>query len=310
MQAEGGHYRRYPNYDYSQGASLFITINAYQKQELFGQIRDAQVYYSDFGYQVLHSLEDIPKYNPGFHLYEHILMPNHLHANLCMSPGLTSPLLALGNCIRKFKTYTTTIARKTLGLSKIWEDGYHDYLCTSREFIEATARYIAYNPLKYELYRNIPQYMRIQEPIYLPRLPSGLYWKGLGNTNLLLENNPIIALRVSRSITDFYPLSQKINQLVGRGATIISGFISPGERMVFDTLLQTPSAKIIKMLPASMSLHYKPNSNFLNAIEAGRFLEIAYGNDEKQLTRQDCEDLNSIIINIAQTGIGNSLYWK
>jgi hypothetical protein len=34
---------------------------------------------------------------------------------------------------------------------QLWQQGYHDHLCLSRRFIDSTERYIACNPMKWEL---------------------------------------------------------------------------------------------------------------------------------------------------------------
>ena len=125
------YYRRYRGYDYTRGASLFITLSTEPRKALFGRVEDAVVIHSDLGRLVLEALEAIPRLNPGLELFEHVLMPDHLHMNLRIKPGLAEPLQVLGAAMRRFKTFTTTLARKALGLSRIWQQGYHDRVCVS-----------------------------------------------------------------------------------------------------------------------------------------------------------------------------------
>ena len=63
---------------------------------------------------------------------------------------------------------------------RLWQQGYHDYLLVSRQMIESTERYIAYNPLKWELMYGVADALRIHEPIHSPRLDIGDYWKSDG----------------------------------------------------------------------------------------------------------------------------------
>ena len=102
---------------------------------------------SPLGAEVLESLEALPRFNPGFALHGHVVMPDHVHFNLWLTPGLPDPLKALGSAIRRFKTWTSTLARKELGVASLWQQGFHDRICTSERFIDSTERYIAYNPL-------------------------------------------------------------------------------------------------------------------------------------------------------------------
>ena len=194
------YYRRYHGYDYTKGASLFITMATEPRRALFGQVADASVVLSEFGRRVLQSMEAIPRFNPGVKLFEHVLMPDHLHMNLRLEAGLAEPLQTLGAAMRRFKTYTTTLARKMLGLAKLWQQGYHDRICISRRFIEAITRYIRYNPLKYELMYNLPEYMRIHEPLDSARLDADSFWKGLGNVSFLAPERKLLAVRISQKV--------------------------------------------------------------------------------------------------------------
>ena len=181
MEQEIHYYRRFKGYDYSLGASLFISMATCPRQDCFGKVENARVLLSPFGEEVLESLEAIPHFNPDIRLYGHILMPDHAHFRVYLPPELPQPLTILGNAMRKFKTFTTTLARKRLGMSKLWQQGYHDRLCLSRGFIEAVERYIASNPLKYELLHNQSYLYHIIEPLTLPRLDPADYWRGMGN---------------------------------------------------------------------------------------------------------------------------------
>ena len=145
------YYRRYHGYDYSRGASLFITISTEPRLALFGRVKNAAVELTPLGKIVAESIAAMPRFNPAIALFEWVVMPDHVHFNVNLAAGLDEPLKTLGAAIRKFKTYTTTVARKTLGLNSMWQQGYHDYLLLSESFIASTGRYIRYNPLKHEL---------------------------------------------------------------------------------------------------------------------------------------------------------------
>lgn len=310
------YYRRFHGYDYSQGASLFITMATEPRAAVFGRVVNAKVERSLLGEKVFESLEAIPEFNPGFKLFEHELMPDHLHCNLYLPPvtpggaGVDPQLQRLGAAMRRFKTFTTTLARKQLGFERLWQQGYHDRICVSRRFIEAVTRYIRYNALKYELMYNQPEFMRIREPLDFARLDSEDFWKGMGNVALLAEDNKLLSLRVSRKTRNLSRLVSRMEDAVRAGYTIMSGFISPGEIAVRDMLLANRNASFIHVLPSCMKNGHRPDSRYLKPLQEGRFLEIGEGNDESEFGRSACLALNDEIVKIACAGEGLGVYWK
>ena len=312
MQKPITYFRRYSGYDYSRGASLFLTISTEPRRALFGRVEKAKVVYSEFGLAVLEAIRAIPRLNPGLLLFEHVLMPDHLHMNLRLEAGLAEPLQTLGAAMRRFKTFTTTLARKMLGLAKLWQQGYHDRICVSRSFIEAVIRYIRYNPLKFELMHNQPEFMRIREPLDSPRLDHEAFWKGMGNVSLLAPETKLLSLRVSQKVraTGIPYVVSRMEDAVRAGYVIMSGFISPGEVAVRDMLFGNREARFIHMLPSCMTIRHRPDSRYLEPLAEGRFLEIALGNDETEFGRGACLALNDEIAAIAKAGAGGALYWK
>ena len=303
-------YRRFHGYDYSRGASLFLTISTSPRAHLFGRVVEAKVQLSPLGTEVLESLEAIPRFNPGFVLHGHVVMPDHVHFNLWLPPGLPEPLKALGAAIRRFKTWTSTCARRWLGVASLWQQGCHDRICTSERFIDSTERYIAYNPLKWELGKNQPEFLRIREPLDSPRLDPAEYWRGVGNTELLNPKQKILSLRVSQRVKDFNRLLARMQDAARAGYAILSGFISPGELAVRDMLLADPEASLVRILPDRMALGHRPESRYLPAIQERRYLEIAEGNEPVEFSRAACLDLNAAIVSIATEGEGLAVYWK
>ena len=320
---------------------------------------------SPFGEKVKESLESIPRLNPGLSLYGHVVMPDHVHFNCSIAPGLAEPLKVLGNAIRRFKNYTTkmakilversstisTAAAITTGLSnsidpaittasgglatgkagygrkasedgrtafgqygQFWQQGYHDHLCLSRGFIDSTERYIAYNPMKWELMHGTSDSLRIVEPLISPRLDPADWWKGVGNIGLLGSGEKIVALRVSRKVntpSGIADVIAKMERAVAKGYVILSGFISPGEKAVRDMLCRNSNAKFIRILPSCIpNLRFRPESQYIEPFAQGRYLEIAKGNDEVEFGRSACLDLNDEIVKIAKSGEGVAVYYR
>ena len=327
-------YRRFQGWDYSRGASLFITISTSPRRAIFGQVVGGEMKLSPLGQEALFSLESMPRYNPGLFLFGRVVMPDHIHFNCHIEAGLKEPLKFLGNAVRRFKNHLTSFARQmakdrpnavwpsglqfspdgqaALDLTLAWQQGYHDRLLPSEPIMKATERYIAYNPAKWKLMKNRPAALRIKEPLSSPRLDPNEYWKGVGNTALLEENNQIVSLRISRKLSEdqLKEVEKRIKDAITKGFTILSGFISPGEKRIRDLCCRNKNAKFIRILPSMMPLAYKPESVYVEAFLENRYLELAKGNEEVEFGRAACLDLNDEIVKIATAGEGLAVYWR
>ena len=345
-------YRRFKGWDYAKGASLFITIATAPRRPLFGEIANGKVALSALGEKANEALEAMPRLNPGLRLFGYVVMPDHVHFNCCLEPGLEEPLKTLGFAIRRFKNYTTKLAKRSLAINAdlapgraarrgsggsidgraawwgqgssidgqtafgltLWQQGYHDYLLVSREMIDATERYIAYNPLKWEVMYGAADALRVVEPLCSPRLGIGDYWKGVGNIALLDPAEKLASLRVSREVATPDAISAVVKRMenaVDKGYIVVSGFISKGEQAVRDMLCRRGDARFIRVLPSCIpNARFRPESRYVAPFADGRYLEIAQGNDEIEFSRRACLDINAEIIEIAAAGEGLSLYWR
>lgn len=374
MSNEIHRYRRFEGWDYTRGASLFITIVTEPRRALFGEVEDGKVILSPLGERVSDALNAIPRLNPAIRLFGRVVMPDHIHFNCSIEAGLSEPLMVLGNAIRRFKNYTTKewkLAERSSAIkspcqpsaikspdqpsaikspdpipaikspcqdlaiksrdpilaiksrdqavlgqaSKLWQQGYHDYILLSREMIDATERYIAYNPLKWDLMYGSENALQVFEPVVSPRLDAADWWKGVGNIALLAPQERLVSLRVSRKVTADRQIAELLNRMqsaVEKGYVIVSGFISSGERAVLDMLCQHSQARFIRILPSSIpNAKYKPESRYLAPFNEGRYLELAKGNNDGDFNRSACLNLNEEIIEIATAASsGLAIYWK
>ncbi len=334
---------------------MFVTIATSPRRALFGEIVGGEVRLSPLGEVVRDALDAMPRLNRGLSLYGRVVMPDHVHFNCSLAPGLVEPLKLFGYAVRRFKNFTTKQA-KVMGLlperssaieafahssfespiaspsldvqfpspsldvqtafgqsSLLWQQGCHDYLLVSREMIDATERYIAYNPKKWALMHGEGA-LHITEPLFSPRLDAGDYWKGVGNIALLSPEQRLVSLRVSRQVASPRELSRllaKMESAADKGWVVISGFISKGELAVRDMLCRKKGAKFIRVRPSCIpNARFRPESAYIDAFAQNRYLEIGRGNDEVDFGRGACLDLNAEIIEIATSGEGMALYWK
>lgn len=199
---------------------------------------------------------------------------------------------------------------RTMFAHTLWQRGYHDHLCLSRRFIDATERYIAYNPLKWQLMHG-PGAVRVVEPVFSPRLDPGDYWKAAGNLALIALEAPLVSLRVSREVVDFAPVLARMRTAAERGYAIASGFISKGEQAVRDMLCHLPQGRLVRVRPSAIpNARFRPESIYVRAMSEGRYLELGKGNEDFDFSRSACLDVNREIIGMAAAGRGLSLYFR
>lgn len=70
---------RLKGFDYSQAGLYFVTICCFNKECLFGEIKDSIMYLNQAGKIADKCWLDIPSHFPNVILHEHIIMPNHIH---------------------------------------------------------------------------------------------------------------------------------------------------------------------------------------------------------------------------------------
>ncbi|MDD2499962.1 MAG: hypothetical protein PHN92_03985 [Geobacter sp.] len=76
------HSIRLQNYDYSQAGAYFVTICAWQRECLFGEIVNGAMVLNDMGWIVESVWSGLPEHFASIHLDEYAIMPNHFHGIL------------------------------------------------------------------------------------------------------------------------------------------------------------------------------------------------------------------------------------
>lgn len=312
-------YRRFRGYDYSRGAALFITVVTNPRRRLFGEIVDARLRKTQLGLAVERRIVEMAQM-PGIKLFNYVVMPDHVHLQIHLRAGLTTPLVVLGRAIGAFKSLCAKDFHELLGESgSLWQQGYHDWICQSAEMIDAVNRYIDYNPLKFELRHNQPEFLAIREPLIARRLSPDEFWRGIGAVEMLDGDSPFIALRMSRRLDprQIDEAVRRIRRKVGN-YVFVGGWISPGEKAVRDMLLAESAGRIVQILPSAMSHEYNVGSMWLDAIRDHRAAIIARGNSEVEFSRAACLEVNEAAKMMATQALpsghspalsGKAIYW-
>lgn len=116
--------------------------------------------------------------------------------------------------------------------------------------------------------------LRVMEPLCLPCLGVGDYWKGVGNIALWGDAAKILSLRVSREVASHEAIARVLIRLeaaVDKCYVVISGFILKGEHAARDMLCRRPNARFIRMLPPCIAnKRFKPESVYVGPFAARR----------------------------------------
>ena len=171
---------RLEGYDYLLAGAYFVTILCFQRQCLFGEIKEGMMTHNDLGKMVKNCWLRIPNHFEDTRLDEFVLMPNHLHGIIIVleAPGkgeafardisnMVDPMLAnasplrpegtqsgsLGAIIQNFKSVSTRKVNKEYFEkgNKLWQRNYYERIIRNEREHNAIRQYIRDNPLNWEM---------------------------------------------------------------------------------------------------------------------------------------------------------------
>jgi putative transposase len=135
---------------------------------MLGQIIGGVLRLNDDGKVVKDCWRRIPSHNPLVEIDAFVVMPNHLHGILLIAqnvPGRGTACRApterfgqpvpgsLPTLIRSFKSAATRGINRLRGTpgGRVWQRGYYERVIRNERELNAVRRYIAHNPLAWEL---------------------------------------------------------------------------------------------------------------------------------------------------------------
>ncbi len=176
------HSIRLPNYDYSQPGAYFITIVAWHRECLFGEVVRGEMKLNRYGEIVNYAWFDLPHHYRHVALGAFIIMPNHVHGiiilknderrggsilgndflpdgtiegKILVSEGVeTRPYKsikrhALPEIVRGFKSFSAkriNILRGTQGIP-LWQRNYYEHVIRDERDLKNKTNYIEANPM-------------------------------------------------------------------------------------------------------------------------------------------------------------------
>ena len=160
---------RLTEYDYSQPGAYFITICAYNRACIFGDILEGQLTLNQYGEIVNSEWLKTINMRTNLELDAFIIMPNHLHGIILISDfdhrrGTLQRLPtferfgkpvsnSIPTIIRLFKSSVTkhiNALRGTPGLP-VWQRNYYEHVIRNEDDLSEKREYILNNALKWDL---------------------------------------------------------------------------------------------------------------------------------------------------------------
>lgn len=143
---------RLKSYDYSQTGAYFITICAFGRLPIFGNIKqDSECVLSTIGKIIDKEILALEHSFTMITVEKYVIMPNHVHMIVMIGERKGNKNLTLGDIICTFKSKTTISANKadrTPG-RKIWQYRYHDHIIRTEDDFIRIYKYIQENPAKW-----------------------------------------------------------------------------------------------------------------------------------------------------------------
>ena len=127
-------------YDYSKANMYFITINTYNKQNVFGIVDNDKMILNDVGSK-LNELFTTIFDNGKAEVMVYQIMPNHVHFILEIKHD---GAIKLSSAIGYFKSICT----KELGIKSLWARGYYDRVIRDEREYNNAFNYTINNPYR------------------------------------------------------------------------------------------------------------------------------------------------------------------
>ena len=205
-----------------------------------------------------------------------VIMPDHVHFRIVLAKGMPEPVRLIGAFVGRFKQFSQWRISQAGGPARIWEKGYHDHICLSRQMNEAIDRYIVNNPLKWWLMYGNSALMRVREPLDKLWLPTDVFWRGVGDVDIG-EGQKLVALRISRKVAQSH--LGEVAAICARGAAkgyvYISTFFSPGEHAAYRAVAEETTAPMINLRADAVEWGYRPKGMETTLFGAGRLMVVA-----------------------------------
>jgi len=167
---------RLPEYDYSQAGAYYVTIVAWHRECLFGEVVVGEMRLTGFGLVAKQQWEKLPKRFPNIELGAFVIMPNHMHAIIMIMDGrgtagnrndhagessrraptreqFQKPVKgSVPTIVRSYKSavsYRINLMRGTKEMP-VWQRNYYEHVIRDEKDLHNKTDYIETNPILWD----------------------------------------------------------------------------------------------------------------------------------------------------------------
>ena len=171
---------RLKGYDYSQTGGYFVTVVAWHRECLFGEVMNGEMVLNEYGKIANECWLAIPEHFPNVELGAYIIMPNHVHGIIVIRSN-ESPLTmktvddrrgaallrpyddgeqnpykinvkpgSLGAIVRSYKSAVSYRINKEHHATGIWQRNYYEHIIRNETDLQNKTDYIEANPLLWD----------------------------------------------------------------------------------------------------------------------------------------------------------------
>lgn len=143
---------RYPGFDYSQPAGIFVTCATYNRQPIFGQMHRGNLIPTPAATSLGDRWRTIPARFVGVEVDAFTVMPDHFHGILWFGTSIERNTVGCGDVVRWLKSAVVKdygIGVNHAGWSRydthLWQRGYYDHIIRGEKDLVAIRDYIGAN---------------------------------------------------------------------------------------------------------------------------------------------------------------------
>ena len=141
---------RLQGYDYTSEVAYFVTVCAYQRLHLFGDIAEGEMRRSAAGDITINCWSAIPEHYADVTIDAFVAMPNHVHGVLFLHGDKGNFRTSLGRVINAYKGAVTARIRQAEDSEVlVWQGRYHDHIIRNEMELSLLRDYIENNPTRW-----------------------------------------------------------------------------------------------------------------------------------------------------------------
>jgi len=208
---------RLQGYDYSQAGAYFVTLCAWNRVCIFGDMSEGQMQLNSGGQAAEKCWLSIPEHFPHVQLDAFVIMPNHVHGiiwiidTVCVGPNVgaknfsplqpntskpISPSKTVGSIVRGFKIGVTKWYRSNTDTHQVWQRNYFEHVIRDDKSLNRIREYIIENPTHWAQDRENPKFFETDAGENITTVIGGTQgrtpgWTGIGTNvgaNVVAKN--------------------------------------------------------------------------------------------------------------------------